>query len=120
LGDITLAHLETFILENYFGNQAPSGIITTLTLPALRRFQIAETLFVRQDDPVDSIAALVTRSGCNLRELSITDAWIDHTAAYHNAFPSTSLTFSSLDVTEPFLMRWQDILEDVESSDPED
>jgi hypothetical protein len=92
-----------------------------LTLPALRRFQIAETLFAAQDDPVDSIAALVTRSGCNLRELSITDANHAHTAAYHNAFPWTSLVLSSLDITEPFLIdRWEDELEDAESSDSDD
>jgi hypothetical protein len=109
--------LETFILENYFSNRAPSGIITTLTLPALRRFQIAETLFAAEDNFVDSITALVTRSGCNLRELSITDVQTApaHVAAYyHDAFPSTSLTFSSLDITEPFLMGWQDGPEDVD------
>ncbi|KAJ7353279.1 hypothetical protein DFH08DRAFT_1077499 [Mycena albidolilacea] len=121
LGDITLAHLETCILENPSRYPAPSGIIATLTLPALRRFQIAETLFADKDDPVDSITALVTRSGCNLRELSITDANTAHiTAYYHDAFPSTSLTFSPLDITEPFLMRWQDGPEDTESSDSDD
>ncbi|KAJ7804001.1 hypothetical protein B0H14DRAFT_2527584 [Mycena olivaceomarginata] len=121
LGDITLAHLETFILENcmYFGDDpTPSGIIATLTLPALRRFQIPEILFATEDDPVGSITALVTRSGCDLRELSIPDA---HAIAYHNAFPWTSLVLSSLDITEPFLIdRWEDELEDVESSDSDD
>jgi hypothetical protein len=112
--------LETFILENSSRYPAPSGIIATLTLPALQRFQIAETLFADEDDPLDSITALVTRSGRNLRELSITDASTAHVTAYRDAFPSTSLVFSSLDVTEPFLMRWQDGLEDVESSDSED
>ncbi|KAJ7353287.1 hypothetical protein DFH08DRAFT_934262 [Mycena albidolilacea] len=121
LGDITLAHLETCILENPSRRPAPSGIIATLTLPVLRRFQIAETLFADRDGLVDSITALVTRSGCNLRELSITDANTAHiTAYYHDAFPSTSLTFSSLDIKEPFLLRWQDGPEDAESSDPED
>ncbi|KAJ7353276.1 hypothetical protein DFH08DRAFT_1077497 [Mycena albidolilacea] len=117
LRDITLAHLGTFVLENRFGalGAALSGIIATLTLPALRRFQIAETLFANKDDPVDSITALVTRSGCNLRELSITDANTAHITAYHDAFPSTSLVFSSLDITEPFLIDWED--EDAESSD---
>ncbi|KAJ7791586.1 hypothetical protein B0H14DRAFT_2534948 [Mycena olivaceomarginata] len=119
-GDITLAHLETFILENHSDYPVPSEIIVTLTLPALRRFQIPEISFATEDDLVDSITALVTRSGCNLRELSITDARTAHTTAYHNAFPWTSLVFSSLDVTEPFLMRWQDELEDVESSDSDD
>jgi hypothetical protein len=121
LGDITLAHLETFILENcmYFGDDpTPSGIIATITLPALRRFQIPEILFATEDDPVGSITALVTRSGCDLRELSIPDA---HAIAYHNAFPWTSLVLSSLDITEPFLIdRWEDELEDAESSDSDD
>jgi hypothetical protein len=115
-----LAHLETFVLENCSRNPAPSGIIAALTLPALRRVEISETLFAAEDDLVDSITALVTRSGCNLRELSITEAYTAHIMAYRNAFPLTSLTFSSLDITEPFLMRWQDGPEDVESSDPED
>ncbi|KAJ7353245.1 hypothetical protein DFH08DRAFT_62004 [Mycena albidolilacea] len=120
LGDITLAHLETFVLENCSRNPAPSGIIAALTLPALRRVEISETLFAAEDDLVDSITALVTRSGCNLRELSITEVYTAHIMAYRNAFPLTSLTFSSLDITEPFLMRWQDGPEDVESSEPED
>ncbi|KAJ7885870.1 hypothetical protein B0H14DRAFT_2698280, partial [Mycena olivaceomarginata] len=123
LGDITLAHLETFVLENcmYFGDDpTPSGIIATLTLPALRRFQIAELLFAPEDDPVDSITALVTRSGCILRELSIPDAQTAHVTVYHDAFPSTSLVFSPLDITEPFLIDWEDELEDAESSDSDD
>jgi hypothetical protein len=114
LGDITLAHLETLILEYYSTGPVPLGIVAALTLPALQRFQIAETLFADKDDTVDSITALVTRSGCNLRELSITEANHAHAAAYHNAFPWTSLAFSSLDVTDPFLMRWQDRVEDVD------
>jgi hypothetical protein len=115
-----LAHLETFILENPSRGPVPSGIIATLTLPALRRFQIAETLFAALDDPIDSITALVTRSGCNLRELSITDPNTAHITAYHDAFPSTSLVFSSLDITELFLIDWEDELEDAESSDSDD
>ncbi|KAJ7353225.1 hypothetical protein DFH08DRAFT_856251 [Mycena albidolilacea] len=116
-GDIMLAHLETFIVENLSSYLAPSGIIATLTLPALRRFQIAETFFAAQDDTVDSITALVTRSGCNLRELSITDVQTAHATAYHDAFPSTLLA-SSLEITEPFLIdRWED---DAESSDSDD
>ncbi|KAJ7353260.1 hypothetical protein DFH08DRAFT_856356, partial [Mycena albidolilacea] len=116
-GDITLGHLETFILENLSSHLALPGIIATLTLPALRRFQIAETFFAAQDDTVDSITALVTRSGCNLRELSITNVQTAHVTAYHDAFPSTLLA-SSLEITEPFLIdRWED---DAESSDSDD
>ncbi|KAJ7353221.1 hypothetical protein DFH08DRAFT_1077471 [Mycena albidolilacea] len=120
LGDITLAHLETFILEScmYFGDDpTPSGIIATLTLPALRSFQITELLFAPEDNPVDSITTLVTRSGCILRELSIPDAQTAHVTVYRNAFPSTSFVFSSLDITEPFLIDWEDELEDAESFD---
>ncbi|KAJ7328453.1 hypothetical protein DFH08DRAFT_815953 [Mycena albidolilacea] len=123
LGDIMLSHLETFILENcmYFGNDpTPSGIIATLTLPALRRFQIADILFATEDDPVGSITALVTRSGCDLRELCISDAQTAHVTAYHDAFPSTSFVFSSLDITEPFLIDWEDELEDPESSESDE
>jgi hypothetical protein len=109
--------LETFILENLSRHLALPGIIATLTLPALRRFQIAETFFAAQDDTVDSITALVTRSGCNLRELSITNVQTAHVTAYHDAFPSTLLA-SSLEITEPFLIdRWED---DAESSDSDD
>ncbi|KAJ7885859.1 hypothetical protein B0H14DRAFT_1329980 [Mycena olivaceomarginata] len=122
LGHITLVHLETCILENSSRYPASSGIIATLTLPALRRFQIAETLFADEDDPVNSITALVTRSGCDLRELSIPDAQTAHVTAYHEAFPSTSLVFSSLDITEPldFLVDWEDEREDAESFDSDD
>ncbi|KAJ7743989.1 hypothetical protein B0H14DRAFT_2987105 [Mycena olivaceomarginata] len=123
LGDITLAHLETFILEYRSSYPAPSGIIATLTLPALRRFQIPEKLFPMfptEDDLVGSITALVTRSGCDLRELSIPDAQTAHVTAYQDAFPSTSLVFSPLDITKAFLIDWVDELEDPESSDSDD
>ncbi|KAJ7353266.1 hypothetical protein DFH08DRAFT_856378 [Mycena albidolilacea] len=117
LGDITLAHLETFILEYRSSYPAPSGVIATLTLPALRRFQIPEILFPTEDDLVGSITALVTRSGCDLRELSIPDAQTAHVTVYQDAFPSTSLVFSPLDITKAFLIDWEDELEDAESSD---
>ncbi|KAJ7772503.1 hypothetical protein B0H14DRAFT_3894704 [Mycena olivaceomarginata] len=125
-GDITLAHLETFILENLSRHLAPPGIIATLTLPALRRFQITETFFAAQDETVDSITTLVTRSGCNLRELSITNVQTAHVTAYHDAFPSTLLA-SSLEITEPFLIdRWEhytessDLDDESEGTDSED
>ncbi|KAJ7664896.1 hypothetical protein B0H14DRAFT_3696612 [Mycena olivaceomarginata] len=76
-----------------------------------------KTFFAAQDDTVDSITALVTRSGCNLRELSIINVQTTHVTAYHDAFPSTLLA-SSLEITEPFLIdRWED---DAESSDSDD
>ncbi|KAJ7695299.1 hypothetical protein B0H14DRAFT_3659099 [Mycena olivaceomarginata] len=122
LGDITLAHLETFILEYRSSYPAPSGIIAMLTLPALRRFQIPEILFATKDDPVSFITTLVTRSGCDLRKLSIPDAQTTHVTAYHDAFPSISLVFSPLNIAEPldFLINWEDKLEDAESSDSND
>jgi hypothetical protein len=112
--------LETFILEYRSSYPAPSGIIATLTLPALRRFQIPEILFPTEDDLVGSITALVTRSGCDLRELSIPDAQTAHVTAYQDAFPSTSLVFSPLDITKVFLIDWEYELEDAESSDSDD
>ncbi|KAJ7858623.1 hypothetical protein B0H14DRAFT_650530 [Mycena olivaceomarginata] len=115
LEDVTLLHLETFILDVYLGDHpAPSGIIASLTLPALRRLQITETLFTGEDDPVYSLVSLVTRSGCNLRELSLSDsdAKTVH-EKYRDAFPSTSITSRFLDITEPFLMYSEDE-EDVE------
>jgi hypothetical protein len=115
-----LAHLETFILEYCSSYPAPSGIIATLTLPALRRFQIPEILFATEDDPVSSITALVTRSGCDLWELSIPDAQTTHGTVYYDAFPSTLLVFSSLNITKAFLINWEDELEDAESSDSYD
>ncbi|KAJ7353205.1 hypothetical protein DFH08DRAFT_774177 [Mycena albidolilacea] len=121
LQDVTLSHLETFILRIFLGNHLPpgSGIMATLTLPALRRLQITETLLAGEDDPVNSIASLVTRSGCNLRELSIPDASTAH-ERYRDTFPSTSITSEALDsdIIVPFLMEWED--EDEESSDSDD
>jgi hypothetical protein len=112
--------LETFILTVYLSNHpAPSRIIASLTLPALRRLQITETLLAGEDDPVNLIASLVTRSGCNLRELSIPDAsTVDE--RYRDTFPSTSITLEALDsdIIVPFLMEWED--EDEESPDSDD
>ncbi|KAJ7772514.1 hypothetical protein B0H14DRAFT_2966314 [Mycena olivaceomarginata] len=69
VGDVTLAHLET--------NSTPSGLLATLTLPALQR-------------------------GCKLHP-KYQETW-------------TSFMFYSLDITEPFLIDW----EDAESSDSDD
>jgi len=113
LQDITLPHLETLILVDWlFEDPVASGILDRLTLPALQRLQIRET-FLARDDPVSSIVSLVTRSKCNLQELSAPGATVVR-QNYHAAFPSASIMFHrQLHITEAFL-------NDSDSEDGED
>jgi hypothetical protein len=121
LRDVTLSHLETFIAEAWvFGGSMPSGIFEKLTLPALRTLQIHEKLFPAEEDPVTSLASLLTRSKCTLRELSVLGAGIvPH--KYRDGFPSASIGFSQvLDDLDPFLGFIREADEDPDSSDYSD
>ncbi|KAJ7353298.1 hypothetical protein DFH08DRAFT_934268 [Mycena albidolilacea] len=104
LRNVTLPHLETFLLDDWvLDDPMPSGILDRLTLPALQRLQIKVIFFAKEDDPIVSLASLVTRSKCNLRELSVSGLGIVH-QKYLDAFPLTAVVFyNELAVTEPFL-----------------
>ncbi|KAJ7030635.1 hypothetical protein C8F04DRAFT_1113104 [Mycena alexandri] len=107
---VTLPRLETFIFETFSSWQgAPSSLLDTLTLPALKRLDIAEILLPR-DNPVASLATFVARSGCDLSELCIVEdsSWRHHQSRlqdYRDAFPFVaSFIFDGrLDLAESFL-----------------
>ncbi|KAJ7720921.1 hypothetical protein B0H16DRAFT_1738563 [Mycena metata] len=108
--NVTLPCLETFIFETLSSWQgAPSTLLDRLTLPALKRLDIAEILLPR-DNPVASLATFVARSGCDLSQLCIVEdsSWRHHQSRlqdYRDALPSVrSVIFDGrLDLTEPFL-----------------
>jgi len=86
----------------------PCEILDGLTLPALRRLQIRET-FLDREDPTSSLVSLVTRSGCNLQELSLPGNVVASDYVYQRTFPSVSIMFyGELDVMEPFLKDWDE------------
>ncbi|KAJ7498043.1 hypothetical protein B0H11DRAFT_1998403 [Mycena galericulata] len=66
----SLAHLETLILEDVsFPANHLTGLLASLTLPALRRLHIPERFLL--PDPVNTLTSFVARSGCSLKQVYI-------------------------------------------------
>jgi hypothetical protein len=87
LQPVTLPSLKTLILYQVDWQDAPGRFIDTLTLPALRRLRVFESLL--QPDPVAALVSLVSRSGCNLQKLSIMGSRLG-SGAYRNALPDVA------------------------------
>ncbi|KAJ6589316.1 hypothetical protein B0H19DRAFT_1367704 [Mycena capillaripes] len=71
-----LLSLESLIFSMYFprsvaNNSAVKGLLSTMTLPALRRLHIPEEYLGHQ--PVHKLAGFIERSGCALSELRVVD-----------------------------------------------
>ncbi|KAJ6565464.1 hypothetical protein DFH09DRAFT_1034809 [Mycena vulgaris] len=82
---VKLLHLQTLVLVDW-SSEPPTGWIDALTLPALRRLQIAEK-FLDPDHPVDTLLALISRSECSLQELYVHGSDL-HNDMYRTALPS--------------------------------
>ncbi|KAJ7507061.1 hypothetical protein B0H11DRAFT_1970064, partial [Mycena galericulata] len=81
---ITLHHLKTLTLSAI---STPSpGFLDVLTLPALRILRIAEPFI--WPDPIPTLASFVSRSGCTLEQLSVTEATLSERGSFRNALPS--------------------------------
>ncbi|KAJ7454006.1 hypothetical protein B0H11DRAFT_2069987 [Mycena galericulata] len=81
---ITLRHLKTLTLSAI---RTPSpGFLDVLTLPALRILRIAEPFI--WPDPIPTLASFVSRSGCTLQQLSVTEATLSERGSFRNALPS--------------------------------
>lgn len=64
-------------------------VIGKLTLPALRRLQIPDVAF--DSDLIDHVHSLISRSGCNLKKLYLSQSILEgpaRVAMYRAAFPS--------------------------------
>ncbi|KAJ7507066.1 hypothetical protein B0H11DRAFT_1970080 [Mycena galericulata] len=81
---ITLRHLKTLTLSAI---STPSpGFLDVLTLPALRILRIAEPFI--WPNPIPTLASFVSRSGCTLEQLSVTEATLSERGSFRSALPS--------------------------------
>ncbi|KAJ7722807.1 hypothetical protein B0H16DRAFT_345893 [Mycena metata] len=67
--DVALPQLSTLILRGYISDTMSWKFLDCLTLPALQKLEVAETLL--QDDPVGLLESLIARSRCSLLELHL-------------------------------------------------
>ncbi|KAJ7659759.1 hypothetical protein DFH06DRAFT_1130512 [Mycena polygramma] len=109
--DLTLSYLETFIIHH------PGGvrwrIFDGLTVPALRRLHVKGSGLM-DPDPVGSLASLISRSGCCLRQLCIpglpksTETMFRCTAEFSSVMLFIFKLGGELEMTEPFLQESND------------
>ncbi|KAJ7903856.1 hypothetical protein B0H13DRAFT_2663571 [Mycena leptocephala] len=84
LPNITLPRLETLAFDQR--GDSMIGFLYSLDVPALRCLRIPEQTL--GPTPVDSLKSFITKSGCNVQKVCITDDFVVHEDAYRQAFPS--------------------------------
>ncbi|KAJ7149293.1 hypothetical protein C8R43DRAFT_506101 [Mycena crocata] len=86
--DITLPHLETFHFKVVDGHPFAPYMIECFILPALRSLEVEEELL--GSDPIHTLRAFLSKSGCTLQELHIGDhnGELVTVNSYRRAFPS--------------------------------
>ncbi|KAJ6474399.1 hypothetical protein C8R47DRAFT_708622 [Mycena vitilis] len=89
--DITLPHLESFVLE---GSVSVDRYLETFITPALTSLTIWDS-FLRVDAIAD-FKSFITKSACSLQKVFIMKADLPK-ATYRNAFPSIQFTFDDDD-----------------------
>ncbi|KAJ7700330.1 hypothetical protein B0H17DRAFT_1046992 [Mycena rosella] len=94
--------METLISSDAFGPNSRSACLEMLTLPALRRLQIEATLL--RPDPIAPLVSLVSRSGCKLQELCITNSHLARDR-YQTALPSVA-SFIFYDIDDEEKLGW--------------
>ncbi|KAF7334424.1 hypothetical protein MVEN_02271700 [Mycena venus] len=67
-------------------NAGYDNFLNTIIVPALRSLKIAGNFL--QPNPIGSLASFITKSGCNLEELTITGQISVPASSYRKAFPS--------------------------------
>ncbi|KAJ7474869.1 hypothetical protein FB451DRAFT_277293 [Mycena latifolia] len=108
-------HLKTLVLSySYWTTENASSVLfDALILPALRKLQLPEEYL--GEDPTGTLRALVSRSGCSLQALHITDTNLS-SAVYRTAFPFvpsvSSGNFTSQDFYSDriFGSEWSDVV----------
>ncbi|KAJ7704609.1 hypothetical protein B0H17DRAFT_1175666 [Mycena rosella] len=111
---VVLPSLETLILSEFLHSTPRLKGLELLTLPALRRLQIAEPFL--QPDPIGTLVSLVSRSGCMLQELCITGSSLPGDM-YQTALPSiASFIFNGQldldDLDDVSSGKWDSVSED--------
>jgi hypothetical protein len=84
--DITLPALQSLELAGY-----AEGYLKTLVVPALRHFRVSE-LFLELEC-VETLAAFISKSHCQLEELCVTDSTPKSRDSYRDAFPLITVSF---------------------------
>ncbi|KAF7361225.1 F-box domain-containing protein [Mycena sanguinolenta] len=68
--DITLPHLELFVLKDHTVPGMMSGLLGACIVPALRTLEVTDQFFGRNS--IESLKSFVSTSGCQLQEIRIT------------------------------------------------
>jgi hypothetical protein len=82
--DITLPCLESLALKNRPGSGPLLGHLHTFVVPALRSLWVPEPWL--QPNPIAALASFISKSGCKLQELHLTQISEPETS-YRKAFP---------------------------------
>ncbi|KAJ7872347.1 hypothetical protein B0H14DRAFT_2570349 [Mycena olivaceomarginata] len=91
-GAVTLPALETLAIKEVNPTtMAPINYLRTFIVPALGDLEVPERFL--EPDPIDSLASLILRSGCELHQVGITDPTLALEAPFRAAFPSIQMLF---------------------------
>jgi hypothetical protein len=117
-----LLALESLIFSGNFVPAYPlfflNGLLSTMTLPALRRLHIPEEYLGAQ--PIHKLVAFIEKSGCSLQELRIIDPRLQRDI-YRKAFASIPLLeFVFEDADEQYEQGLEDEDADKDENDDED
>ncbi|KAF7367579.1 hypothetical protein MSAN_00821100 [Mycena sanguinolenta] len=92
---IALLFLRSLILEVSYNRNRVTGYLEAFDVPALRRLQVHERLL--HDAPISSLTSFISKTGCQLQELRVTNATYIP-GAYILAFPSTNVSVKLDDI----------------------
>ncbi|KAJ7623915.1 hypothetical protein DFH06DRAFT_758251 [Mycena polygramma] len=81
--DITLPYLESLVFTDAGGSA--TDLLPTLIIPALRNLKIPESFLA--SNPVESLTALISKTGGRLKELHLTGQGLLPQMSYRHAFP---------------------------------
>jgi hypothetical protein len=91
-GAVTLPSLETLTIKELDPTtMAPINYLRTFMVPALGHLEVPERFL--GPDPIDSLASLISKSGCKLHQVGITDPTLALEAPFRAAFPSIQMLF---------------------------
>ncbi|KAJ7720775.1 hypothetical protein B0H16DRAFT_380991, partial [Mycena metata] len=101
--NVTHRNLSSLIIRGYIPDDMSWKFLDIFTLPALRKFEIAERLL--QGDPVGLLKSLISRSRCSIEELHMPYLNESSLESYRLAWPTIdSITNRQLDPVNPWII----------------